>query len=247
MRLLLLPHLLSVPLVLGSARAMASREIIPTRGIIFDLDGTLTQAGAIDFAAMYRRIGLSRRAGTDLLAQVELMSDPLQRARAHEIIVEEELIGVKKMKLREDLYDALERVHNSSIRNVAISTRNCHYALNAFLETVYNSDRCRLRFHPTLHRDTLEGRINKPDPRVANHILEQWRADSDPSAEGSDIRCEEVWFVGDSEDDVQCGKSAGMMTCLVRTEYNIGLAARRPGLVDLEVSSLTDFVDRVLR
>jgi hypothetical protein len=35
----------------------------PVVGVIFDMDGTLTEPGAINFAAMYERIGLTKGKG----------------------------------------------------------------------------------------------------------------------------------------------------------------------------------------
>lgn len=246
----LLRQLLSLSAVLGSRRVpmiatsgvatvASPASSCATRGIIFDLDGTLTLPGAIDFNAMYRRIGLDRRPGTDLLTQVNAMADLQARSRAHGIIVEEERIGVGRMQLRSDLLEFMGRLHSSSVKNLAISTRNCPFALEAFLGAIY--DQSPLRFYPTLHRDTL-GLINKPDPRVAMHIIEQWRTESAPN---NDMRSEEVWFVGDSEDDVACGKSAGMKTCLLLTDYNCHLAAEQPGLVDLQVATLMEFADHI--
>lgn len=42
-------------------------------GIIFDMDGTLTEPGAIDFEAMYTRNSLKRHAQSDILNEVSLL------------------------------------------------------------------------------------------------------------------------------------------------------------------------------
>lgn len=49
-----------------------------------------------------------------------------------------------------------------------------------------------------------------------------------------------VWFVGDSIDDMVCGKLAGCKTCLIITEDNEAVAAQTE-YVDLAVHSLRDF------
>ena len=54
-----------------------------------------------------------------------------------------------------------------------------------------------------------------------------------------------MWFVGDSIDDMQCGKAAGCRTCLVRTPHNTDLQEKFPGLVDVAVSSLQEFADYI--
>lgn len=65
---------------------------------------------------------------------------------------------------------------------------------------------------------------------MAEHVLSSW--DILPSQKGS------IWFVGDSKDDMLCGKNAGCSTCLIRTDYNRDIA---PELVDLEVDDLLEF------
>lgn len=84
-------------------------------------------------------------------------------------------------------------------------------------------------FHPVLHRDSLNG-VNKPDPAVAHHIMQQWGGATP----------EEVWFVGDSLDDIRCGKSAGCRTCLITTSDR---AFEDEHLVDHRVTTLREFVD----
>ncbi len=86
------------------------------------------------------------------------------------------------------------------------------------------------RFHPILHRHSLEG-INKPDPRVSHHILQHWKVD-DP---------QKVWFVGDSLDDMLCGRQAGCKTCLIITDHNRNLVNERPEVIDRAVNTLTEF------
>ena len=49
-----------------------------------------------------------------------------------------------------------------------------------------------------------------------------------------------VWFVGDSIDDMVCGKLAGCRTCLIITEDNTAVVAQTQ-YVDLAVHSLRDF------
>jgi phosphoglycolate phosphatase-like HAD superfamily hydrolase len=192
-------------------------------GIIFDMDGTLTEPGAIDFSAMYRRCGISRIGG-DIISQIEQVADPAERERMHRVIIEEEMKGCERMRLRPDLEAFLDALHRSRIR-AALSTRNCFAAYERFLDVAAISDQ---RFSPALSRETLGG-LNKPDPRVAAHVLTSWEASP-----------ETVWFVGDSEDDVACGKGAGCKTCLILTSYNRDVV-KREGLVDLAVNSLSEF------
>lgn len=43
------------------APTSGTRRMISTTGVIFDMDGTLTEEHSIDFKAMYDRIGLVKR------------------------------------------------------------------------------------------------------------------------------------------------------------------------------------------
>ena len=137
-------------------------------GIIFDMDGTLTEPGAIDFTAMYRRTQLKPTDG-DLITQINSMIDDKRRKECNEIIIEEEMIGCEKAILRPDLHTFLNAIHNSRIR-IALSTRNCELAYHKFLNQSQISE---YRFFPAVARETL-GELNKPDPRVATHILNAW-------------------------------------------------------------------------
>jgi phosphoglycolate phosphatase-like HAD superfamily hydrolase len=49
-----------------------------------------------------------------------------------------------------------------------------------------------------------------------------------------------VWFVGDSDDDMKCGKAAGCKTCLILTDYNRRFKDDK-ALCDLAVESLSEF------
>lgn len=52
-------------------------------GIIFDMDGTLTEPGAIDFEAMYSRNGLERSATSDILTEISKLPTEEQRQVSH--------------------------------------------------------------------------------------------------------------------------------------------------------------------
>lgn len=203
-------------------------EISRIHGIIFDMDGTLTEPNSIDFKAMYERNGLKRVPGSDILTLVNNLPDERRQA-AMNVILEEEMLGIERMMLRPHLHTTLDTLVLSELR-VALSTRNCATALEKFIE---HSKIPSSIFHPALHRDSLDG-INKPDPAVAKHILDHWKV---PTGEEH-----LVWFVGDSLDDVACGKAAGCSTCLITTDSNHHIVHHNPDLVDLVIDSLDELV-----
>lgn len=93
------------------------------RGVIFDMDGTLTEEHAIDFKAMYDRIGIVKR-GDDIISQVKEDLDDEAQRKAFEIIVEEEMLGCDRMTVKKDLDHCISFLSSRKIK-MAISTRNC--------------------------------------------------------------------------------------------------------------------------
>lgn len=250
--------------------SLASSISHPLSNLDHIIIGTLTEPGAIDFTAMYSRAGVSREGG-DILSQVKNMS-PEDKAVAMRVIHEEEEYGNQRMSLREDLYEFVHRIKAARIR-IGLSTRNSDIALRHFLQ---KSQLSASTFATMLHRDSL-GEINKPDPRVAFHILNEWdvscsttgkdsgRAESTRSStvestvgsskgasSNSGTTCSVdfgssvgyVWFLGDSLDDMKCGKQAGCKTCLLKTPFNKGLESDSEW-VDMAVDKLTDFTNNI--
>ena len=103
-------------------------------GIIFDMDGTLTKEGAIDFTSMYTRTRLIRdKVKGDILSQIKGIADVEERKRCYEVIYEEEMKGCEKLELREGFYELFNALYEHRIRT-AVATRNCHDAALKFLE-----------------------------------------------------------------------------------------------------------------
>jgi pyridoxal kinase len=199
--------------------------------VIVDMDGTLTEAGAIDFVAMYERNGFKRGSG-DILEMIANMATEEERAKAMGIVIEEEVKGCDAMVIRSDLYDFIDRLRSTRVR-LGLSTRNSAPALEHFMVHAKLPEQT---FSPALHRDSL-GPVNKPDPEVANHIMREWGI-------GAPTDSQVVWFIGDSIDDVTCGKLAGCKTCLIRTPFNTNIEGRTD-VVDLVVDSLSEWADHV--
>ena len=203
----------------------------PVEGVIFDMDGTLTEAGAIDFQAMYDRIGLSKRNGVDILTQIQQDLSEDKHELAHAIIIDEEIKGCESTVVQSDLNHTISFFRKHRVRT-AISTRNCALAYDKFVEKASVDTS---HFHPVLTRESLGG-VNKPDPRVAMHILKEW----DISDAGH------VWFVGDSIDDMKCGRGAGCKTCFIWTAENQHhIENKEDVFADIIVQSLTEFVEHI--
>jgi len=136
---------------------------------------------------------------------------------------------MERMQLRPHLSLFFDTLNYYNIK-VAISTRNNEEALSYFLE---KSKLDKNQFTHLLHRNSIriDGEIiNKPDKRVASLVIDEW-----------DLEKEHLWFVGDSDDDINCGISAGMKTCLIRTNYNSHLETK----VTIAVNELLDFAKHI--
>ena len=118
---------------LSSHKAVSIRGSVG--GIIFDMDGTLTEASAIDFEAMYTRNGLVRPQGqhSDILAMINALPTEEARERAMAVVVDEELKGIERMQLRSGLQQMLHAAKVAKIRT-ALSTRNCELGYLKFME-----------------------------------------------------------------------------------------------------------------
>ena len=87
----------SVSGVKASAAATSAqrRPWSSVKGVIMDMDGTLTLHGAIDFARMKRRVGIPR--DMDVLSAISKM-DAEAAARATAIVEEEERLGLQNVR-----------------------------------------------------------------------------------------------------------------------------------------------------
>ena len=198
------------------SRVLAEHSL---QGVIFDMDGTLT-VPALDFAKMKRLLGLQPE--QDILASVNSWPDE-QRARAHEIIEQVELEGREKLALQPGLVELLEHLERARVR-AAIVTRNNRAAVEHFLAAL-PAER-RGYFVPVLDRTFQPV---KPAPDAALHICRAW-----------DVAPEQVPFVGDSRDDLLCGRSASTATCLLLCEQPNNHKLKP--LADLHANSLTELL-----
>jgi len=158
------------------------------RGVIFDMDGTLT-VPILDFDRIRNEIGLPP--GRDLAAQIGELPDSEKR-RAWGIVERHEAEAARDQTLQDGCRDLLVACRRIGMR-LGIVTRNVHE---------HAASLCR-RFD--LDFDTILTREfgpMKPDPAPVLHLLEHW-----------DLNAEQVLMVGDFVDDITCGQAAGVSTC----------------------------------
>jgi phosphoglycolate phosphatase-like HAD superfamily hydrolase len=241
------------PLITNRAHSWTSHTV---RAVIFDMDGTLTLPGQIDFAALRQTLGMGKR-DTDICDFVDNLTSPLQREEAWETVRREELRSFQEgdgVGLQPGLVELLAAIKAAGIP-VAIATRNCVEAVDEFLiavaaaaaKTAATGDdgdseslavspppstaaaSVPIFFSPIITRDFESV---KPDPGVAIAVCREWQLDP-----------RSVLFVGDSMDDMACGHAAGCQTLLLVNDSNRLLA--RESEVHFTAQSLDDVRDLI--
>lgn len=185
-------------------------QVSDIRGVIFDMDGTLT-IPVIDFALMRKRLKVPEG---DILAAIRSWPEDRQK-EAFAIIEEIEQDGRDRLQLQPGAEALMQVLEKRGIPR-AILTRNTEKTvkhLQAHLHTTFSV--IVTRAFPTF----------KPDPAPALHICALWKMD--PAR---------VLLVGDYRDDLTCGKQAGTRTCLLINDHN-GLFAE---LADFTIRSLDE-------
>uniref|UniRef100_A0A1D1YNR5 Uncharacterized hydrolase YOR131C n=1 Tax=Anthurium amnicola TaxID=1678845 RepID=A0A1D1YNR5_9ARAE len=173
------------------------------RGVVFDMDGTLT-VPVIDFASMYREVlgdetyaalrSRNPHGSVDVLHHIETWPPPA-RQRAYETIARFERQGLERLQIMPGAVELCEFLDARKVRRGLI-TRNVKDSVELF------HLRFGMEFTPALSR---EFRPYKPDPAPLLHICSTWN-----------VHPGEVIMIGDSlRDDVACGKRAGAFTCLL--------------------------------
>uniref|UniRef100_A0ACD5YQ91 Uncharacterized protein n=1 Tax=Avena sativa TaxID=4498 RepID=A0ACD5YQ91_AVESA len=213
----------------AAARPAPTRRA-PLRGVVFDMDGTLT-VPVIDFPAMYREVlggeaayAAARAAGggaVDILHCIESWGPDEQR-RAYEAIARFERDGLDRLQIMPGASELCGFLDARQIRRGLI-TRNVKEAVDLFHQ------RFGMTFVPALSR---EFRPYKPDPAPLLHICSTWK-----------LPPNEVIMIGDSlKDDIVCGKRAGAFTCLLDETGRYGPHDSLPEDVkpDFMVSSLQE-------
>lgn len=195
--------------------AMLRRRI---SAVVFDLDGTLTLPGAIDFARMRERIRCPK--ASDILAHVE-QSPAAERAALHAIIAEEEELGLARVQPMAGTTELFAHLRARTPRLLTgILTRN-----NAsVMERTLRQLALPWSFDMELSRD-WSGGPPKPHPAALLHMARQWG-----------LHPSDCMMVGDSDDDILAGSAAGFTTVA------IGRDAKALALAQHSIQSLAELV-----
>jgi len=168
---------------------------VQLRGVVFDMDGTLTVPN-LDFKEMYRRAGVPF--GDDILSS-RWRSD----AHVNAVIEEMEEEGRQTLQLVPGAAELAEWLHAHEIP-MAMVTRNSGRTVDHFMRNVWPSTVPPIS--PAISRD--DAHPAKPDPAALGAIAASWGVALGP----------ELLMIGDSpSNDVRFGKAAGVRTALLDT------------------------------
>ncbi|KAF9611190.1 hypothetical protein IFM89_027504 [Coptis chinensis] len=215
--------------ITNTLSTMGQKKIL--RGVVFDMDGTLT-VPVIDFQAMYKAvlgeeeyisIKSQSPTGIDILHHIESWTPEKQKI-AYQTITDYERQGLDRLQIMPGAKELCGFLDSKQIRRGLI-TRNIKEAVDLF------HLRFGIVFSPALSR---EFRPYKPSPDPLRHICSTW-----------EVHPNEVMMIGDSlKDDVACGKCAGAFTCLLDEtgRYDSTSFATADLNPDFKVSSLVEIL-----
>ena len=156
------------------------------RGILFDMDGTLTEP-MLDFPRIKNEMGIGQRPILEALAEM----DEARRAEAQAILHRHEEEAARCSVLNPGCRDLLDDLITRGI-HTALITRNSRISVETVLQ------RHALSISVLVSR---EDAVPKPDPaplRLACQRLGITEA--------------EAWMVGDGQYDIEAGNAAGIRT-----------------------------------
>lgn len=204
------------------ARAMsASTKTI--RAVAFDMDGTLTLPGAIDFKRMRARMLCPPH--LDVLDHVAAAPTPAAAAALAAIIVEEELAA--ETRLMPDVHVVGQWLRARAGVRAALLTRNNARVMQRTLDLLPG-----IPFAVALSREWAGP--PKPDAAPLLHIARELG-----------VRPDEMVMVGDTIDDIECGRAAGAVAILIgETDCARSIAAAHHRVKDL--TALVALLDTLL-
>ncbi len=193
------------------------RKFTMLRGIIFDMDGTITKP-KVDFAAIEREIG----AKVGFIIDYAERSSPEERTRALSILERFEAQAAIESELNEGVLEMLEFLSKKKLKK-ALLTRNSRKSVDTVLR------KHNLHFEYIVSREDA-----KPKPAPDPIFL---------LSKKMEIHTDHLLMVGDYKYDIMCGKAAGTRTVLLRYKEYVETEVTP----DFEITSIREVIEIVER
>jgi phosphoglycolate phosphatase-like HAD superfamily hydrolase len=205
------------------------------KGIVFDVDGTLCLPQNYMFSEMRKALGITKP--TDILEHIRSLShDPEAQRKAIKAIKDIEIRTMAVQEPQPGLRELMAYLQSRKVRK-ALCTRNFQkpvdHLLSKFLSDKGDGQDRVGRFHPIITRETPNVTA-KPSPEGLWRIALVWdpAAAKNTSHTNGDVKPNDplekakrylgssMIMVGDSIDDITCGRRAGAATVLLVNEDN---------------------------
>lgn len=233
------------------------QSIKQLKGVIFDMDGTLTQPQAWMFSEM--KDALNINPGLDILDFVATLPKDGSQPRSYDpnidIKFDSKPISMEEAERRLQYIESkamikqlptigvkstLYKLQSLGIQ-LGICTRNVPKPVDHFLTNVVNTD-SYLNFEPQFVWDgiivTREFQPPKPSPEPILHIIDQFSKNL-----GVKVLPNEVLMIGDSIDDMQAGKNAGCGIVLIKHNQHGNDKVPDHMPIDLIIDDLTNLIN----
>lgn len=186
----------------------------PVRGIVFDLDGTLT-VPMLDFAQIRRDIGMAEETMA-ILEFLETLPDD-ERRRRYEILLRHEAEAAERSTLSAGVRELWQFFQRKAMKT-GLVTRNSIESVHLF------------RRRHDIHFDAVVTReLAPPKPSPVPLLM---------AVELMNLEPHDVVYVGDFEMDRLTGEAAGILTYIVRHHADI----KDGGPDDLRIERLLDLI-----
>lgn len=225
----------------SAASETIDKSVLPIKGIIFDMDGTLTKPQTWMFGQM--RSQLSVPDGVDILSHLKSLPTDEEKHIAELKLRKIEEKAMVEQEPTNGLLNTFKKLNNFDIK-LSICTRNVPKPVNDFCKKFLN---CEHDVFGIDHNDTTnlihgpiitrEFKPPKPSPKPLLHICESWN-----------VNPKQVIMVGDSIDDMDAGLNAGCAVILLRHDDNSDveyhyLINGNESKLDCKVSDLNELFD----
>ncbi|KAH8128765.1 hypothetical protein ACSS6W_003830 [Trichoderma asperelloides] len=197
----------------------------PLRGIIFDMDGTLSVPQTYMFKEMRSVLGIPQ--SVDILEHIDKLP-PHQQPPAHEAIRAIERKAMASQAPQPGLQTLMSYLEAYQVPK-AICTRNFDLPVQHLITKFLPAS----QFYPVITRDF---RPPKPHPAGIMHIAQSWGLIDGSGA----VDASGLIMVGDSLDDLTAGRLAGAATVLLLNDVNKELANHEN--TDLVIHQLDELI-----